>query len=220
MQETSELCSIREIASFFFNFSCLPCLLLTELFLFFSVIVNGFLCSRHNLKILQTGFLFDSLTGFTPFAFILILSGGKICILKTYLFKEECLFCRCWFCGYSRYLMLHNNITTNLQAIHVLSLIFCGSGVWVWLSWVVFFKVLQGCIQGVSQGCSLIWGLTGEGFASKLTWCWQHLFTYGLSDGGPQFSSWVLAGVCPHLLAMCAFPMSLLAPQSQLERVS
>lgn len=60
----------------------------------------------HNLQVLQTGFLFDSLTGFTPFAFILILSGGKICILKTNLFKEECLFCRCWFCGYSRYLLL------------------------------------------------------------------------------------------------------------------
>lgn len=36
-------------------------------------------------------------------------------------------------------------------------------------------RVSQAYSQGASWDCSFIWGLSGEGFASKHRWYWQHL---------------------------------------------
>lgn len=70
------------------------------------------------LKCWQTGFLFDSLTDFALFAFRMILSGRKFCVSKATLFEELGLvpFCICQCHGCIRYLLLHNNITINLEA--------------------------------------------------------------------------------------------------------
>ena len=120
-------------------------------------------------KCWQTGFPFDTLAGFIPFALSMILSGRKICILKTHLFKEVrlvSLFCICWYCGYIRYLLSHN-CYQNLEAwstcitSHVL-----WSGVWACtaefsasgtLTHQVVSNVTQGCHWGCSAGVQPQW---------------------------------------------------------------
>lgn len=59
---------------------------------------------------------------------------------------------------------------------------FCASGIQAWLSWVNFKDLNQG-----ANWFGLIWGIIGEGFASKLMWCWQRSILCGLLDWGPQF---------------------------------
>lgn len=91
----------------------------------------------------------------------------------------------------------------------------CG---YIWLSWVVCFKVLKGCIQGVSPAA-----------VSSEAWLGKDLLlsSHGVSSTWlpmdcqwrTSVSCWILGGGCPHL-TIWAFPISLLAPQSQLGRVS
>lgn len=129
-----------------------------------------------DLPVLQTVFPFDSLTDFTPFAFRMILSGGKVCILKTDLFREVWLAPFLYVMGVLDICcpQMISPQTWKLETILVFSLVFCGVRVWAWLSGVLCFHVWRLQPRCVSQACSLTWDLTGERFASKLTGCWHY----------------------------------------------
>ena len=69
-------------------------------------------------------------------------------------------------CSCVGYLLLHDNITANLvssNSVNLLSLSFCGSGVWEWLRWVF----LEGWSQGVMAEYSLEGMRVGHDLATE-----------------------------------------------------